>query len=122
MKSRREQVRTALSKASGATPLEVRHLVDAVPALMAEASRRAAERPDLASTLAARSLWAVPRLAVATAVAVVLASIALFIGNGAATPGATTLDNVILDGASGPNGETGDVLLDAVLEAGRNDG
>jgi hypothetical protein len=101
---------------------DVSRLVDAVPGLMVEARRRAQAPSDLPSLLAARSWWAVPRLAVATGVVVVLASIALFVGRGTTTTAATEFDSVILDDSTGTNEGTGDVLLDAVLDAGRSDG
>ena len=122
MTSRRDRVRDAFERASrGANP-DVSRLVDAVPGLMAEARRRATLPSDFPSSLGARSWWVVPRLAVATAVLVVLASIALLVSRGTTTTDATALDSVILDDAAGSNESTGDILLDAVLDAGRGDG
>lgn len=123
MKSRRDVLREALDRASGGTRPDVSRLVDAVPDLMAEARRRReADLVDLPTIVATRAWGAVPRLAVATAVAVVIASIALLVETGTTAAGTTTFESVILDGNAGSNGGTGDVLLDAVLASEKSDG
>jgi len=122
MKCRRPWVREALERAGGDTRPDVSRLVGAVPDLIAEARRRVAQPEEFPALLAARAWWAVPRLAVATVVAVVLASIMLFVERGSAATRATSLESVILGGASASGDGTGDVLLDAVLTAEKNDG
>jgi hypothetical protein len=113
--------RKAMREAERGAPEDVSRLVDAVPALMREAARRRSVATAGSPSLAQPANWALPRLAAATAIAVVAATVVVVRDRGttAATPKATTMESVILDGgASG----TGDVVFDALLGTGRNDG
>ena len=101
-------------RAERGTRDDASRLVDAVPALMREAARRRTEASDPFPELVR---WALPRLATATASAVVLAATVLLWDRPAATT--PTLESVILDAAGS---ETGDVVLDALLGSGRRDG
>ena len=108
-----DDVRRAFRRAEGDASPEVDPLVDAIPSLTAEANRRRQSPPAPASWWAA-----VPRLAVLTGVAVVLACALMVTTKGAANPSA--FERVML--GTGGSGGTGDLLLDAVLDAGRDDG
>src|SRR5262249_22983979 len=111
---KRDDVRRAFRKAEGDDAPAIEPLVEAVPSLMAEAGRRGVSAP------AAAPWWpAVPRLAVLTGVAVVVACALMVTGkDGSSTPSA--FERVML--GTGGSGSTGDLLLDAVLDAGRDDG
>jgi hypothetical protein len=89
---------------------------------MAEARRRRVEGAAFPALVAARSWRAVPRLALATGIAVMLALVALLSGDTTSATGASPFERVVLGGGKGPTTGTGDVLLDAVLDAGRDDG
>lgn len=113
--------RNALRAAQGDAPPDVTRLVASVPDLMHEAARRrlSAASPSLAQ-LAASTL---PRLAAATAIAVVAAgSIVAWERSGpgeAPTTSAKTFESVILEGRAE---RSDDVVFDALLAAGRSDG
>jgi hypothetical protein len=115
--------RKAMRAAERGTPADTSRLIAAVPALMREARRRSeSERPS--PTLAQLAVWALPRLAAATAVAVIAATWIVSRERGdastASTPAtSTTLESVILGGSG--NG-TGDVVFDALLDVRRSDG
>ena len=103
-------VRNAFRRAEGGESPRVDRLVDAVPSLI----DRARSRPS-----APASWWpSVPRLAAVTALAVIVAVVMTLTSEGSAVP--TAFERVML-GTGGSSG-TGDLLLDAVLDAGRDDG
>jgi hypothetical protein len=114
------------SVAEGETAADVSRLVGAVPALMREARRRAAE-PRAPLTLAQIAASAIPRLAAATAIAVI-GAVSYLAWEGkqpsvpataAAAPTAKTFESVVIDG--GAPGST-DPVFDALLLSGRSDG
>ncbi len=113
-------VREALRRAPGSREPDVSRLVDAVPALMAEARRR--RDVPLAAPLAERARRAIPRLAVATVVVVALGSASLFLDGETPSNSIGSFDSAILNGTENHGGNTSDVLLDAVMKEGRNDG
>lgn len=94
-------------RAQRGTSDDASRLVARVPALMREAERRRAAVPDPFAR-------ALPRLALATAAAVVLAAVVSTFTRSSAT----NLESVIL----GDEATTGDVLFDALLDAERSDG
>lgn len=112
--------RKAMREAERGAGTDASRLVAAVPGLMREAERRRRAAPVGSLTLPQLANWALPRLAAVTAVAVIAAAVVVVRDRGAtaATPKATTMESVILDGG----GDTGDVLFDALLGGGRNDG
>ena len=112
--AKRDEIRAAFERARGAERPDAGRLVDAVPALMAEARRRAEPAPDFTAVLAARSRWAVPRLAAVTLVAVAAASLLLYFGNEPAAATPKTFEGAVLG--------NDDQFLEAVLSAGRTDG
>jgi hypothetical protein len=113
--------RKALRTAEGGTPADASRLVDAVPGLLREAQRRRAGAKAASPALPQLAGWALPRLAVATAFAVIAATwvVSRERAEPAAVEAPATLESVIL-GSSG--GSTGDVVFDALLEVRRNDG
>lgn len=117
---RGEAAREALERAVGTSEPDVSRLLAAVPHLMVEADRqRRPVRPAPFTPLALDARRAVPGLALATTLAVVVASAVLLVDRFAPAARATTLDKAIL-------GETGDdageIVLDAVLGTGEDDG
>lgn len=107
-------IKKAFERAGGTDDPSIDRLLDAVPALQAKArARRAVAAPDTASARL------VPKLALATAAITILAVLSIYSGGGVQERRATTLDSLILSGAS--SGE-GDTLLDAVLSTDENDG
>jgi hypothetical protein len=96
-------------RAERGTRDDVSGLVLRVPSLLREAARRRAEPADPFA-------WMLPRLAAATAAAVVVAA-ALVLWDRSATTG-TAFESLIL----GNESSTGDVLFDALIGAERNDG
>ena len=104
----RKMVRDAFGRAAGDEP-SIDRLLDAVPRLQAEARARRSEAPDVE----ARRL--VPKLALATAAMTILALFLVYSG-GIPARSKTTLDSLILSGATG--GES-DTLLEAVLSTER---
>lgn len=116
----RELARDALKRAAGPGEPDIARLLDAVPGLMVEARRRrAAARPGLASALGAGARQAVVKLAVATAIVVILASTTVFIGRETAGTGTSSFESAILTGAE-TGGGSSDILLDAVMTRGQN--
>lgn len=115
--------RKALRTAERGTPADASRLVASVPRLMSEAQRRRSAGREPSPTLAQLAVRALPRLAAATAVAVIAATWLLSRERGdalvpaPATP--TTMESVIL-GGSGAG--TGDVVFDALLDVRRSDG
>lgn len=104
----------ALRRAGGGLREDSERLVAAVPALMREAARRRAQPADGFPALAA---WALPRLAAATAVAVVVAvTVSLWNPSSSST---ASFESLILDDGVA---NTGDELFDALLGAERNHG
>lgn len=112
--SERDPIRDAFERARGAERPDVGRLVDAVPALMAEARQRTEPVPDFTTVLAARSRWAMPRLAAATFVAVAAASLMLYFETEPAAATPKTFEKTVLGNE--------DQFLEAVLAAGRTDG
>jgi uncharacterized membrane protein YebE (DUF533 family) len=112
--------REALRKAAGDTLPDAARLVAAVPALMQEAERRRRAGTAAAPTLAQLSAWAMPRLAAVTAIGVIAAT--SYVTWERSKPVASpppTIESVIL---GGEGNDTGDVVFDALLGAGRSDG
>lgn len=110
--------RKALRIAAGGARPDVSKLVDAVPEAMREARLRRERGVEAAVSLAQLSARAMPRLAAATALAVVVATGVVVWERTGATPNATTLESVIFGADSG----TGDPVLDALIGAGRTRG
>jgi len=111
--------RKALREARGDARPDASRLVAAVPAMMREARRRRDAAPA-APTLAQLSAWAMPRLAAVTAVGVIAAT--SYVSWERSRPAVTpppTIESVIL---GGDGDGTGDVVFDALLQAGRTDG
>jgi hypothetical protein len=98
-------------RAERGTRVDATRLVEAVPALMREAARRRAAPADPFA-------WALPRLAAATAAAVVLAT-SLVVWERSRTTTVTTFESLILEDK---DASTGDVLFDALLDVERTDG
>jgi len=110
--------RKALRAALGDTRADAARLVADVPAMMREARRRK-DSAALSPTLPQLASWALPRLAAATAVAVLVAVGVASRGRGTTPEKPATLESVIWGG----NGDgTGDVVFDALLDVGRSDG
>jgi hypothetical protein len=111
----RALAREALRQAPGSEDTRLSRLVDSVPALMAEARRRrhAPGRLGFDTALAATLRRAIPRLAAATAVILVLVSAALLGDRGETVVGATGFDSIVLTG--GENVGTGDDLFAAIV-------
>ena len=111
--------RKALRLAERESRADASRLVAAVPAMMREVRRRR-NASAAAPTLAQLSAWAMPRLAVVTAVGVIAATsyVSWERSRSTAAPPAA-IESVILGGDG--NG-TGDVVFDALLKAGRSDG
>jgi hypothetical protein len=120
----RALVRDALRVAPGPEEPDITHLLEAVPALMAEARRRrSASAPSgLASALAERARRAIPRLAVATVVVVALASTASLVYRETPGNGSGGFDSMVLSGDESNGGDAGDILLDAVTKGDQVDG
>ena len=92
-------------------------LVEAVPVLMAKARRRrsaAAAAPPI--TFAGRAREVIPKLAVATVVAVALATTVSCLERDAAGAGSTSYDSLVLTGPDNGNADSTDILLDAVTK------
>ena len=112
----RARVREALARAAGSSAPEVDRLVGAVPALVARARRQRANAAAEPAGLGVRAWGILPRLAAATAGALVLAAAAgLTGGTGSSSAEASSLDSLIL-------GEGEDVLLQAVTGDEGSDG
>jgi hypothetical protein len=118
----RALVRDALQRAAGKDEPDVARLLEAVPDLMAEARRRRAAAVAIAPTLSDRARQAIPRLAVATAVVVVLATTVTFLDRDATAADSTSFDSLVLTGPENGATDTGDILLDAVTKGEENDG
>jgi hypothetical protein len=120
----RALVRDALRRAAGEDEPDVTRLVEAVPDLMAEARRRrnAVAAPAPLPSLADRARQAIPKLAVATAVVVVLATTVSFVERDAAGTGSTSFDSLVLTGPENNGSDSADILLDAVTKGDENDG
>jgi hypothetical protein len=113
--------RKALRAAERASNADASRLVASVPGLMREAQRRRHEAAETSASLPQLATRALPRLAAATAIAVIAATGFVVWERGKTTPAATptTLESVIIGG----DGEgTGDVVFDALLDTRRNDG
>jgi hypothetical protein len=108
--------RETLTRARGFDEPSLDRILLAVPALQAEARLRRAGAALATEGNGARML--VPKLALATALIAVLAAVALYRDRDASRAPSAPLDSLILSGASTDE----DVLLDAVLASGRNDG
>jgi hypothetical protein len=111
----------AMRAAERGTTSDASRLVAMVPALMREAERRRSEAIEPSRSLGQFASWAMPRLAVVTAVAVIAAgwTISKERASVASTPTPVTMESVILGG--NPDG-TGDVVFDALLDVRRSDG
>jgi hypothetical protein len=116
-------VRDALQRAamSGPEP-DMTHLLDAVPAMLAEARRRRLlERRTPLAAIVPLASRAIPRLAAATAVLALLATATLVFDLGARSGDRTDLDTVILGGAETGSGVE-DLLLGKAGTAGDENG
>jgi hypothetical protein len=113
--------RKALDTAERGVSADASRLVAAVPALMREAERRRRERGSAAPSLGQFAGAALPRLAAATAIAVIAAAWLLVRDSNEPAPSAapTSFESVIVGG--GADG-TGDVVFDALLDVRRSDG
>ncbi len=113
----RASIRHALRTAAGEMEPDVSHLVAAVPRMMAEARRRRVQVPEtpLAAVvpLAAK---AIPRLAAAAAVLVLLATVMLFKDASPTGADRQDLDAVLLGGTDA--GGVEDLLLGKTLRQG----
>jgi len=118
----RALVRDALQRAAGEDEPGVARLLEAVPDLMAAARLRRAAAAAIAPTLSDRARQAIPRLAVATAVVVVLATTVSFLDRDAAATDSTSFDSLVLTGPENGTTDTTDILLDAVTKGDENDG
>lgn len=107
-------VREALERATGEREPDVGPLIDRVPWMMREAARRRqAKRCDTLTASIAPARWAIPRLAAATAVLVVVGVALLFTGGGTATAdGSSSIDDLIASG----NGLTDQLIVESILE------
>ncbi len=115
--------RKAMREAEQGARPDPSRLIDSVPALMREAERRrVVERLARGPSFDQAATRALPRLAAVTAVAVIAATWVVVRERGSSPAPAkpATFDSVILGG--GVTGETGDVVFDALLNGGRNDG
>ena len=108
-------VRDALERAAAHGPEpDLSRLLDAVPAMLGEARRRRlAERRTPLAALVPLASRVIPRLAAATAVLAILATVALVFDPGTRTGDRTDLDTMILSGA-----ETGSGVEDLLLGKG----
>ena len=114
MTTRRSVAGEALRRAGRGLHEDPERLVAGVPAWMREAARRRARPADGFPALAA---WALPRLAAATAAAVVIAvTVSLWNPSSSST---ASFESLILDDGVA---DTGDELFDALLGAERNHG
>jgi hypothetical protein len=111
--------RKALRLAERESRADASRLVAAVPAMMREARRRRDAANAVSPTLAQLASGSLPRLAAVTVVAVIAATGVVAWERGRMTPAPASVESVILGGAG--NG-TGDVVFDALLQAGRRDG
>ncbi len=112
----RQLARAALRQAPGSEDTRLSRLVSSVPALMAEARRRrnAPARLDVDTALVASLRRALPGLAAATAVILMLVSAALVGDRGEIGTGTTSFDSIVL--TVGENGGSGDDLLAAIVD------
>lgn len=110
----RVSIRHALRTAAGEMDPDVSHLIAAVPRMMAEARRRRVQVPETplaaVASLAAR---AIPRLAAAATVLVLLATVMLFIDASRTGADRQDLDSVLLGDADA--GGIEDLLLGETL-------
>ena len=115
-------VRDALERAAAHGPEpDLGRLLDAVPAMMTEARRRRLlERRTPLGALVPIGSRLIPRLAAATAVLALLATVALVFDAGARTGDRTDLDTMILGGAE--TGGVEDLLLDRGATLGDENG
>lgn len=118
MKSDEPVARKALRIAERGAKADASKLVEAVPEALREARRRRERATDASASLAQLSARAMPRLAAATALAVIAATGVVLWEQRGAGPKATTLESVIFGSENG----TGDPVLDALIAAGRTRG
>jgi hypothetical protein len=111
-------VRKALRAAERGAHADASGLVASVPELLREARRRRAEAGGDSPTLAQLATWALPRLAAATAVAVVVAT--SFVSWELRTATTTAAFESVILGADGDG--TGDAVFDDLLDLEGNDG
>ena len=116
-------VRDALERAAAHGPEpDLGRLLDAVPAMMTEARRRRLlERRTPLAALVPLGSRLIPRLAAATAVLALLATVALVFDRGAGTGERSDLDTMILGGADNGGGVE-DLLLDRGATLGDENG
>lgn len=114
------RTRRAFEAADEGASNDVSRLVASVPQLMREAERRRNAQITGGVSIGSLAAWALPRLAAATAVAVVVAGWVIVDRSRPAQPAsAPTFESVVIGNESG---STGDVVFDALLGKGRSDG
>ena len=116
-------VRDALHHAAAGDPEpDMGRLLDAVPAMIAEARRRRrSERETPLGALVPLASRVIPRLAAATAVLALLATVTLVFDLGTRSGDRTDLDTVLL-GGSDAGGGVEDLLLDKGATLGDENG
>jgi hypothetical protein len=116
-------VRDALHRAAAGDPApDMGRLIDAVPAMIAEARRRRlSERETPLGALVPLASRLIPRLVAATAVLALLATVTLVFDLGTRSGDRTDLDTVIL-GGSDAGGGVEDLLLDKGAALGDENG
>jgi hypothetical protein len=119
---KRDVVKEAFRQAQGEAEPDVGRIVDAVPAMMAEARRRRehVERAGTIGFLAPLARRALPRLAAAAAILVVAATLVAFQDGSDTTISSAGSDNLMLTGEL--EGGSSDILLNAIAEGGGDDG
>jgi hypothetical protein len=116
----REVSRRALHQATEGLEPDLTRLLDAVPGILLEAERRRRRRAtrDALSASVPLARWAIPRLAAAAALLVVLAG-ALLYTTPTATDESLDLDELIL---SDSDSLTTDAILGVLVETGESNG
>ncbi len=110
--------RKAMREAERGSRADVSLIVASVPELMREAMRRQAAA-TASPALESLAFWALPRLAAATAVAVLAAMWLGYWERGSETTGSTTFESVVV---GGDGDATDDAVIDALLDLEGNDG
>lgn len=119
---RREAVQEALRRAAGDDEPDVSRILGAVPAMMAEARRRRAleSRIGVISAVVPLARRAIPALAAAAAVLVLVATFVGYRDDTGTADGIAELDGLILTGET--SSDVSDVLLEAMTERGGDHG
>jgi hypothetical protein len=114
--------RDAFRRAHGDAEPDVSHIAEAIPEMMVEARRRRerAERAGEFARLVPLARRALPRLAAAAAILVVSATLVGIRDASETGNGSAGLDRMMLTGDV--NVESSDILLEAIVQGGRDDG